>query len=140
MIERSETRFKYINLNIQKTQSNIRQHRDTSYILILQHTQKPNSSTQTPRIQNIETKATREWNRNVLERHFAVRGFDFLIRGVARDAEDLVGVSPELFLGTVVLLRLRAVPRHLAPPSNQTTSRACILFPLLRQNPRTRSQ
>lgn len=72
-------------------------------------------------------KATqREGNRNALERHFAVRGFDFLIRGVARDAEDLVGVPPELLLTAaavdVVLLRLRAVPRHLAPPSNQTTS------------------
>ena len=79
-------------------------------------------------------KATqREGNWNALERHFAVHDFDFLIRGVAWDAEDLVGVVPsELLLTTavvdVVLLRLWVVPRHLAPPSNQTTSYTCFML------------
>lgn len=33
---------------------------------------------------------------NVLEGHFPVSAFDFLVGGVPRDAEDLIRVSPEL--------------------------------------------
>lgn len=48
---------------------------------------------------------------DILERHSSVSAFDFLVRGVPRDAEDLIGVAPKLLRGTL-LLRFRSVPRH----------------------------
>lgn len=48
---------------------------------------------------------------NILESHFSVSAFDFLVGGIPSDTKDVVRVSPEL-LRSFMLLRFRSVSRH----------------------------